>query len=201
MLAKLLQRFEGHIGIDRLGAISGQDAEMMHFARLAGLHNQPSLHAQALADQVVMHRGRGERGRNGNAIRRHRTIRKDENILVGQHHVGRVHADSLQRAGKPSRAFRGGPCAIDGRGAKRAVDQFLDGTDFFHIGVGQDRLQNLEALMRARLMTEQIGPRPDHRHQRHHQFFANRIDRWIGDLCEILLEVVVKQLGLLRQNG
>ena len=35
------ERLEREIGIDRLGAVAGQAAEVMHFARLARLHYQP----------------------------------------------------------------------------------------------------------------------------------------------------------------
>ena len=48
---------------------------------------------------------------------------------------------------------------------------------------------------------EQVRPWADHRHQRHHQLLADRIDRRVGDLREILLEVVVEQLRLVREGG
>ena len=50
------------------------------------------------------------------------------------------------------------------------------------------------------LTPEQIWPRPNHGHQRHHQFLADRVNRWIGDLREILLEVMEKQLGFIGQH-
>ena len=37
--------------------------------------------------------------------------------------------------------------------------------------------------------------------QGHDKFFADRIDRRVGDLCEELLEVGVKQPGLQRKHG
>ena len=72
---------------------------------------------------------------------------------------------------------------------------------FFEIAVGQDRLRHFEPVMRAGLVAQQVRPRPDHRDQRHHQFLADRIDRRVGDLREILLEIIVEQLGLVRQRG
>ena len=41
---------------------------------------------------------------------------------------------------------------------------------------------------------EQVRPRPDHRDQAHHQLLADRVDRRVGDLGEVLLEVIVEQL-------
>ena len=49
-------------------------------------------------------------------------------------------------------------------------------------------------------MAQQVRSRTDHRDQRHHQFLADRIDRRVGDLGEILLEVVVEQLGPGREH-
>ena len=76
---------------------------------------------------------------------------------------GCIHADALQREAKAPCAFLGGPCAVDGRGAEGAVDQFFDGPDLLHVRIGQNRLAHFQPLMRARVMAEQIGPRPDHR--------------------------------------
>ena len=57
------QRIEGEIGVDRLRAVAGEAAEMMHLARLAGLDDEADRGAQALADQVVVHgRRREQRG-------------------------------------------------------------------------------------------------------------------------------------------
>ncbi len=47
---------------------------------------------------------------------------------------------------------------------------------------------------------EQVRPRPDDRDQAHHQFFADRIDRRVGDLREVLLEVGEQLLRLVRQR-
>ena len=54
---------------------------------------------------------------------------------------------------------------------------------------------------RGALEAEQVRPRADHRDQRHHQLLADRIDRRVGDLGEVLLEIVVEQLGLVGQHG
>ena len=61
-------------------------------------------------------------------------------------------------------------------------------------------MRHFQTVMMAGLPPKQIGPRPDHRHQRHHQFLADRVNRWIGDLREILLEVMEQQLGFVGQH-
>ena len=55
-------------------------------------------------------------------------------------------------------------------------------------------------LTRSACEVEQVGARADERHQRHHQFFADRVNRRVGHLGEQLLEVGVQQLGLRRQR-
>ena len=56
--------------------------------------------------------------------------------------------------------------------------------------VGQDRLVDLQAPVLAGLVdAEQVGPRADQGHQRHHQLLADRVDGRVGDLGEVLLEV------------
>ena len=55
-LADLFERLEGKIRVDCLGAIAGERAEVMHFARFARFNDKSDLHAQALADQLVVNR-------------------------------------------------------------------------------------------------------------------------------------------------
>ena len=47
---------------------------------------------------------------------------------------------------------------------------------------------------------EQVRPRPDERDEAHHELLADRIDRRVGHLREVLLEVGVEQLRLVRQR-
>ena len=46
-----------------------------------------------------------------------------------------------------------------------------------------------------------LGRGTDQRHQRHHEFFADRVDRRVGDLREVLLEIVRQRLRLVRQHA
>ena len=68
----------------------------------------------------------------------------------------------------------------------------FDTADTLQIRVRQDRLVNLEALvLSARPEIQKIRPRTDEAHKRHHQLFADRIDRRVGNLREILKKVIV----------
>ncbi len=50
------------------------------------------------------------------------------------------------------------------------------------------------------MQAQQVGSRSDQRYQRHHQLFPDGVDGRIGDLSEILLEVVEQRLGLVGQH-
>jgi hypothetical protein len=49
-----IDRFEGHIRIDRAHAIADEQREVMHFSGFAGFEHQAHAGAQALANQVMM---------------------------------------------------------------------------------------------------------------------------------------------------
>ena len=84
---------------------------------------------------------------------------------------------------------------------ERVVVHVADGADLLQVLVGEDRLAHLEALAPAlALDVEQVRPRPDERDEAHHQLLADRIDRRVGDLGEVLLEIGVEQLRLVGQR-
>ncbi len=50
------ERLEREVRVDRLGAVAGEQREVVHFARRAGLDHQAGAGAQALVDQVLVDR-------------------------------------------------------------------------------------------------------------------------------------------------
>ena len=198
---EVLKGLEGEVGVDRLGAIAGKDAEVMHLAGLTRLNHQSGLHAQSLADQVMMDRRSRQGGGDRDPVARCLTVRKDQDVAVGEDLVGGRTAEALDRRLKPRRPFRSRPGRVEGRGAERAVEQLVDRSDLGQVLVGQDGLRDFEPLMGAGLSAEQVRTRADHRDEAHDQFLADRVDRWVRYLREILLEVVVEQLGALREDG
>ena len=62
------QRLERQVGVDRLGAIAGERAEMMDLARFAGLDDEADRGAEALADQVMMDARRRQQRRDRDAV-------------------------------------------------------------------------------------------------------------------------------------
>ena len=131
--AKLLEGLEGEIGVHRLGAIARQAAEMMDLADLARFDHQAGLGAQAAADQVMMHGRRRQQRRDGHALGRYGAIRQDQDVAVGQHAVGGLVANPVERLLESGRALAGGPGSIDRRRAEGAVQKLLDGADFLQL--------------------------------------------------------------------
>ena len=69
-----------------------------------------------------------------------------------------------------------------------------DLADLLKLGICQNRLFDPDAAAGLRMLIHQIRLGPDAGRQRHHQFFADRIDRRIGHLGEQLLEILEEQL-------
>ena len=75
------ERFEGEVGVDGFGAVAGQHGEMVHLAGFAGFDDEAGRGAQALADQVVMHGGRGQQRRNGDAVGGDEAIAEHDDVV------------------------------------------------------------------------------------------------------------------------
>ena len=200
-LVHVEQRVEGEIGVDRLGAVAGEAAEMMHFARLAGFDDEADRGAQALADQVMVHGRRRQQRRDGDAVRPDLAVGQDDDVVA----AGDRRLGALAQPVDGARACRRRPSFdaigdVDRLGVE-AVLGMADGADLLEIAIGQDRLAHFEPLA-ARIAdeVEDVRPRPDEGDQAHHQLLADRVDRRVGDLREVLLEIGVEQLRLVRHR-
>ena len=99
------ERVEGEIGVDRLGAVTGEAAEMVHLARLAGFHHEADRRAQALADQMVVHGRGGEQRRYRDAVRPDLAVRQDDDVVAAGDCRFRALAEPLERARHAGRTF------------------------------------------------------------------------------------------------
>ena len=89
---------------------------------------------------------------------------------------------------------------VERLGVERILEM-ADAADLLEILVGEDRLAHFEALApRVAFEIEQVRPRPDERDEAHHQLLADRVDRRVRHLREVLLEIGVEQLRLVRQR-
>ena len=199
-LVHVEQRVEGEVGIDRLGAVAGEAAEMMHLARLGRFHHQPDRGAQPLADQMMMHGRRRQQRRDRDAVRADLAVRQDDDVVAaGDRRLGAV-AEPVERRRHAGRTLFRLVGDVERLGVETVLDM-ADRADLLEIAIGQDRLAHLEPLQPGIAdQVEDVRPRSDERHQAHHQLLADRIDRRVGDLREVLLEIGVEQLRLVRHR-
>ncbi len=110
----------------------------------------------------------------------------------------RQRVDRLLHAGG---AVDGGPGHVERDRLEVIVGDLGDRADFLQVFIGQDRLAHLKPLgVRRAFEIEQVRPRPDDRDEAHDDLFADRIDRRVRHLGEVLLEVGEQQLRLVRQR-
>ena len=192
---------EGQIRVDRLGAVAGEAGEVMHLARFAGLDHEADRGSQSGADQMMMHGGAGEQRRDRDPVASRGAVAQDDDVDAladGGFGAAAEFVEHLLEAGRAEPGVEGG---VERARLEMGVGDLRDRTDLFQVHVGQDRLPHFEPLGAGdALQVEQVRPRPDDRDQAHHQLFADRIDRRVGDLGEILLEIGEQRLRLVRQR-
>ena len=185
----------------------------MHFARLAGFEYDGDPCACTLADQVMVQAGNCEECRDRGLLGSDLTVGEDEDIDSVVDRCISVFEEFIERG---LEAF------TRDRGLGDAVVTFGEATNFgfecnWQLGrleAGQlDVAQLCELLIVNQRRFELDHPaavragaceitfRADKSDTRGHQLFADRVNRWIGDLCEQLLEVVIHRLRLIGEDG
>ena len=125
----------------------------------------------------------------------HRAVGEDEDVVVAAHRLLGLRADAVQRLLHSSRPPLRGVADVDGAREEPAPGMGLDLPDRVQVAVGEDRLPDLDPAERpAPLGIEEVRPRPDDRDERHHELLADGVDGRVGDLREVLPEVVRERL-------
>ena len=148
-----------------------------------------------------MHRRAGEQRRHRNVGRTGAAIRQDDDVDAFAH--GRLGADAerVERLLQAGGAVLGRPGGVERAGLEMTVADLRDGADLFEVRVREDGLARFQPLEPRRAFEiEQVGPRADDRNEAHDQLLADRIDRRVGHLGEVLLEIGEQQLGLVGQR-
>ena len=145
-----------------------------------------------------MHRGGGQQRRDGRVGRVDAAIAHDEDARARADGAARRGAELVDGAaevrlgvalGRKQRHERRG--AEVGRGV---------GAQLRELVLGEDRVRQLEHAPLARRLLEEVALAADAADERHHDLLAERVDRRVGHLREVLLEVAKQQLGLLAQH-
>ena len=174
---------------------------MVHLARLARLDHEPDRGAQALADQVMMHGRAAEQRRNRNAIGAGAAVRQDDDVDAVAHRLLGLRAERVERRLHAGRAVLGRARGVERQRLELLIADLGDRADFLQVRVGEDRLAHFQPLgVRQAFEIEQVRPRADDRNEAHDELLADRIDRRVRHLREILLEIGEQQLRLVRQR-
>ena len=182
---------KGEVRVDRIGAVTEQGADVVHFPDIARLDHEPNLGAGLVPHEVMVQGAAGEEGRNRAVDEAAASIGDDEHrCAVGDRRVS-IDAKSLD-CGRKSVPATAGIEACAEHGGAEAIRTLVaierdDATEF---GVGDDRIVEMDGSTGGRHGIEQIAFRADPSEQRGDDLLANCVERRVGDLGEQLLEVV-----------
>src|SRR6185437_2227344 len=188
---EVLYGFDGEIRVDGAGAITNEQGEMHHFARLAALDNQRDLGACLLPHQAVVHRGHGEEAWNGRGSGVDVAIGEDQQRIARSDGVRGAVAQVVERMLEAG--FTVSSAEMRGQGGRKQIAGG-NAAQLFEIPVGENGVRKLERMAVLGRFLEDVALRADVADERHHQLFTNGIDGRIGDLREELLEVIEKRL-------
>ena len=128
-------------------------------------------------------------------------VGQDDDVLAGAHGCFGALAELVERLAHAGGAMVGAIGDVERDGAELVVGDLADAADALQIVVGEDRMRRLEPLLLGGAFeVEQVRPRPDEGHERHDQLLADRVDRRVGHLGEVLLEISVQQLRPVGQR-
>ena len=160
------------------------------------------MHAQTIADQVVVHRSHRQQGGNvgevgpegGGLALGVAAIAEHQHGATRLHHLVRPFTEGRHRHPQAGGAGAGGVEGGEGGGGKaRLVHQ----GQLHLVDHGAFQLQQMGELG---LLHEQVPPGPQLGGEGHHQPFPQGVDGRVGDLGEALLKVVVEQVGFFREH-
>ena len=195
----VVDRLKRHVRVDRAHAVADEQREMMHLAGLARLDDEAGTRAQALADEIMVQAGhREQRGDRGKLLA-DAAVAEDEDVdfLLLDHAAGH-HADFLH--GLREALLTAGDAEERGQHAHLQARE-VGAADLGEFLVGEDGPFQLHAAARGRLWVEQVALGAEAGLGGDDDFLADRVNRRVRDLGEELLEIVVEQARLVREDG
>src|SRR6185295_3058657 len=191
-LVRMENGLHRHAGMYRFRSITREQREVVHFTSRPRLDHQTRTGTQTLAYQMLVYPGQCQQRRNGHVPGIDLAIRYDQDAVPGSHSVFGLRAQTRQPGLDRLLAPGNRIGDVDLERLELATGVVINVADGIHLIEIEHRLPHFQAHRRIGLVdAQQIGFRANKGHQRHHQIFAYRVDRRIGNLREQLLEIVV----------
>ena len=190
------QCFIREIRIDCRRAKTEQDGKMVRIAGTGGFNDDVGVAAQALFYQTRLHCAHGHRRRNRQTIFSDVAVREYQQYRAVAHHLFRLIAQCFD--GLFERSFGRVEGDIQ---TVSAIMLLFHGGELGEIGVQQDRRFKAQAVCLTFSFAEDVHLTTDAGGQRHDVRFTQRVDRRVGDLRELLAEVVINDARLAGEYG
>jgi hypothetical protein len=179
------------------GSIADQAGKVVHIAWLAGFHNEADFGPRTLAHKMMVDGGDAEKTRNRRPFFVHPAIAQDQKLVAIFNRLGGLPAEIVDCFPQTFRPLGHSEEHLERLALKVRIGKFAD---LLKLGIRQNRLLDPNPAAGLRMLIHQIRLGPDARRQRHHQLFADRVDRRIGYLGEQLLEIFEEQLRPIGQH-
>ena len=183
------------IGVDGGGTVAQQGRKVMHKARLAALKDQGHGGALAGTHQIFADRADSQQAGNGDMVLVNVAVRQNQD--VGAVAVGAVHIDK-----QPVDGFFQIGIFVVADGQRYDLEAgHIHRLDLEQVGLGQDRVLDLQYLAVVGVFLQQVALRTDIDGGGGDNLLAQRIDRRVCDLREHLLEIFAQGRAGVAQNG
>ena len=168
---------------------------MVHLTGITGLDDQADLGSGALANQVVMHSGDSEQGRDGRGILVGLPVRENQYPCAVGDGLRRRRPDVVECTSQAGPTLGHRVEAADDRrthpvpmSVHLVVGVEVD--QFGQFVIAQDRVRQQDLVTGLRRRIEQVALGADGGLDAGHHLFADGVQWRVGDLSEQLLEVV-----------
>ncbi len=203
-LDEVVENGVGHVRTECGCTVAQQQGGMHHLAYLSALHNQCGLHTLADIDEVVVDGTHRQQRRDGDVVVVDVAVGEDDVVVALIHALFCVVAEFGDGLTKGFARMLGATLGRFERDAQLLGVEALiaDVLQNVELTVGQDGVGQTHHLTVGLVGIEDARAHAtDVFGKTHHQLLADRVDGGVGDLSELLAEVVEENLRLRRQYG
>ena len=196
---QLGDRLEREVRVHRARAVADEEGDVGHLARFARLDHEPDANSLSGAHQRVMNGARREQARDRGVRFVDAAIAQNEDAVPFVDRPRRARTQLVERRRERLARVAVGREQHRQRRAAKVVERALG--ELRQLVVRQYGVRQLEEARLLRRLGEQVPLAADAADERHHELLADRIDRRVGDLGELLLEIAEEQLRTIAEDG